>query len=112
MNKSVIGFLFLVGLVMFFVIGCGGNPEEAFVGTWVSVEHHVGGERSQELEGMTIEFKEDGTATTYMGQGNYIVEEDTIIFTSERGDEVRYEFQDDQLIVDTFLVKIIYEKVD
>jgi len=112
MEKRLSGLLILAGIVMVVFAACGGSPADAVVGTWVSVEHQVGGERNENLEGMEIEFKDDGSAQTHMGPGTYVFEEDKVVYTSERGDEITYELIDDQLIVETFVVKIVYEKGD
>ena len=100
--------LFVVGMVF---CACGGESS-SYAGTWVSVEHYLSGEREALLEGKTIEFNKDGTATTAMGEGTWVVEEDAILFTKEgSGDpDITYTIDGDTLVVETFIVKIVYEK--
>lgn len=112
MKKGLLGLLILTGFALVVFAACGGSPADAVVGTWVSVEHQVGGERNENLEGMEIEFKDDGTAQTNMGPGTYVFENDKVVYTSERGDEITYELVDDQLVVETIAVKIVYDKAD
>jgi len=103
-------------LVLLFVVGmvfpaCGGESS-SYAGTWVSVEHYLSGEREASLEGMTIKFDKNGTATTAMGEGTWVVEEDAILFTKEGNadPDITYTIDGDTLVVETFIVKIVYEK--
>ncbi len=112
MKKKWLAVLIFSGVLILALAACGSDPGEAVVGTWVSVEHYIGEERAEEMEGMTIEFRDDGSARTSLGTGTFVFEDDTVVFTSDRGDEVKYEMVDDQLTVETLIARIIYERAD
>ena len=111
MKNSIVRMLVLLFVVGMVFYACGGESS-SYAGTWVSVEHYLSGERDASLEGKTIEFNKDGTATTAIGKGTWVVEEDAIVFTKEGNadPDITYTINGDTLIVETFIVKIVYEK--
>jgi len=114
MKKIFVGIM-VTCFVIFLLVACdNGGEEAAIVGTWESVEHYIGGERVKDLEGMSINFFEDGTARTQMGSGTFTVEDELVFFTRDGNEDpdITYNIVGDQLVVESGIVEIFYEKVD
>jgi len=114
MKKFFYGFLFLLltaGLISCGASGGGSSSGNSkIVGTWESVEYYFAGEKTDRT--VSVTFNKDGTAQTGMGEGTYVVDGNSVTFTSNKGNvDILFELQDDgTLKTENPATKIIYQK--
>ena len=107
LGVSVFTVIFIFGF-----LAAVGAEESSCVGTWISVEHYVGGQRMKDLEGRSIVFNKDKTARTALGEGTYVVKDKAVLFTKKGASEpsLTYKIVDDTLVVDSGFAKIVYKR--
>jgi len=111
MGKKLLGLGLIAGAFLLVPMAYKGEIAGVYVSFWFSsIEHFLGENSVEEMEGQKITFKAHRNIETSFGTGSYVIENDVIVFSLEQGDEVSNKKEKDKMAVHSFINRIFCDK--